>query len=300
MNRGLLASALTIVIWSWVTIFITILSDDFDVITQNFFRYTAGSLFLLLFTVIFARSRLLEARKNLHSFILPAFIVFFFQIVWVQSIYFTTPVTATLLSKIDVVFTTLFSFFIFKGERKLIASKYFLAGCTMALIGVVGVALGKGAEIETEFNLGVLLLLLRSIMWASYIISIRNLVTKIEPLIAAAWIYFFASLLFLPTVLIFGNINRIAEVPLSTNLILFGSGALCVGLGNGLNFTAVKYLGATIPVTLLLLTPFFTGVLSYFFFDELLTPIQVVSGLLIIFGSWVIIRKALVKGAPAG
>ncbi len=300
MNRGLLAVSLTIVVWSWPTIFITILSDDFDVITQNFFRYTAGSLFLLLFAAIFARHQLFAARENFRSFILPAVIVFLFQIVWVQSIYLTTPITASLLSKTDVVFTALLAFLLFRGERVVIASKYFLAGCTLALIGVVGVVFGRATEIRTEFNFGVLLLLLRSLLWASYIISIRNLVTKVEPLIAAAWVYFFASLLFLPSVLIAGDIHQVAEVPLSTNLILFGSGALCVGIGNGLNFTAIKYLGATIPTTLLLLTPFFTGILSYIIFDEVLKAIQVVSGLLIISGCWVIIRKVVTKGVPAG
>ena len=300
MNRGLLAITLTIAIWSWPTIFITILSDDFDVITQNFFRYTAGSLFLLLFATIAARRRLFAARKNLRSFILPALIVFLFQIVWVQAIYLTTPVTATLLSKTDVVFTALLAFLLLRSERAVIASKYFLAGCILALIGVAGVVLGRATEIRTEFNLGVLLLLLRSLLWASFIISIRNLITKIEPLVAAAWVYFFASLLFLPSVLIAGDIHRVAEVPLSTNLVLFGSGALCVGMGNGFNFPAIKYLGATIPTSLLLLTPFFTGILSYIIFDELLKAIQIVSGLLIILGCWVIIRRVVTKGIPAG
>jgi drug/metabolite transporter (DMT)-like permease len=145
----------------------------------------------------------------------------------------------------------------------------------------------------TQFNLGIGLLLLRSLLWACYIISIRNLVTEVEPVIAAAWIFLFATLLFLPTILLWGDIHKITEVPLSTNLILFGSGVLCVGLGHALNYTAIKYLGATLPTTLLLLTPFLAGILAYFICDETLTLAQIISGVVIIFGCWLIIRKVV-------
>ena len=225
--------------------------------------------------------------------------VFIFQIVWVQAIYYTTPTTAVLLSKLDIVFIAILSFFLLKSERRIITSKYFLLGSTLALIGVVGVVLGRNMEIRTEFNLGVALLLIRSLLWAIYTISIRKLVAKVDPLIAATWVFIFASLLFLPTILLFGDIHRIAEVPLSTNLLLFGSGFLCVGMGNAANYTAVKHLGANIPTSLLLITPFLTGIFSYIILGEVLTATQIVSGLLIIFSCWLIIRKVVTGTAPA-
>ena len=294
MNQGLIAVLVTVAIWSWPAIFIKFLSRDFDVITQNFFRYLAGSLFLWLYCATFSRSRLFAIRGNLHSILLPPLLVFLFQIVWVQAIYLTTATTATLLSKLDIIFVALLSLFLLKGERKIIGSKYFLAGSSLALLGVVGVVLGRTTEIRTEFNLGVVLLLVRSLLWSCYIISVRTLVTKVDPIVAATWVFSLATLFFLPMVLILGDIYKVAEVPAYVNLILFGSGGLCVGMGNATNYIATRYLGVTIPATLLLLTPFFTGVFSYLIFAEVLKLPQIFAGLLILFGCWVIIRKVVI------
>ena len=300
MNRGLVAALITVAIWSWPAIFIKFLSRDFDVITQNFFRYLAASLFLWLYCAVFSRPKLFPIRGNLRNILLPSFLVFLFQIVWVQAVYLTTPTTATLLSKLDIVFVALLSFFFLKGERKILGSKYFLMGASLALLGVVGVVLGRATELRTEFNLGVALLLLRSLLWSSYIISVRNLVIKVEPIVAATWVYSFATLFFLPMVLVLGDIYKVAEVPAYVNLILFGSGVLCVGIGNATNYIATRYLGATIPAILLLLTPFLTGVFSYLIFAEVLNLPQILSGLLILLGCWVIIRKVVIGVAWQG
>lgn len=283
-------------IWSWPTIFITLLSDDFDVISQNFFRYSAGTVFLLLCTLIFWRRGFLAARKNLHRFLLPAILVFLFQIVWVEAIYRTTPTTSILLSKLDIIFIAGLCALFFNAERIVVTNRYFIAGAVLALIGVAGFVLGKGEGVGTEFNFGVSLLLLRSLIWGCYTVSIRSLVHKLEPIVIATWVFLLADLFFLPTILLWGDIHRVVEVSTGTNILLFGSGALCVGLGNALNYTSIKRLGATVTSTLLLLTPFIGGILAYFVCDETLTASQIVSGAVIVFGCWVIVRKVIAQG----
>lgn len=298
MNKGIIASISTVIIWSWPPIFISYLSQDFDVITQNLYRYAAGSLFLLIYTLIVSPKKLLlPIKENFGSLLFSSFSVFIFQIVWVKAIYLTTPTTAALFSRLDILFVTLFSFIFLKSEKGIIGSKYFILGASLALLGVAGVVLGRGS-LEAEFNLGIGLLLLRCFLWGGYTVSVRNLVVKVEPIIAATWVYLLASLLFLPTTYFLGDIHRIAEVPLSINLILFGSGVLCVGMGNAANYTAIKHLGVNLPTLFLLLTPFFTGIISYFIFAEKLTPIQIVSGLIIIFSCWLVVSK-VVMGRPA-
>jgi drug/metabolite transporter (DMT)-like permease len=295
LNKGIVASIITILIWSWPTIFITYLSEDFDVITQNLYRYAAASIFLLIYASIASPKKLLlPIKENLGSLLISSFSVFIFQIVWVEAIYLTTPTTAVLFAKLDIVFIALLSLIFLKSERGIVSSKYFILGATLALLGVAGVVLGRGT-VEAEFNLGVGFLLLRCLLWAGYTISVRNLVVKVEPIIAATWVFLFATLLFLPTTYFLGDIHRVAEVPLSVNLILFGSGVLCVGMGNVANYTAIKHLGANLPALLLLITPLFTGIISYFIFGEMLTPIQIVSGLLIIFSCWLVVRKVAMR-----
>ena len=295
MNRGILYGILVVLIWSWVTIFVTLLSDDFDVTTQNFYRYSAGSLFILSMALVFKRREFLQARSKLPRLLLLGFVVFIFQEIWVQSIYWTTPTTAVLLSKLDIVSIASLSALFFVDERRIVKNKFFLLGATLALLGVVGVVLGKGEGLDDQFNIGIGLLLLRSLIWGIYIVSVKALVKKEEPLVAAAWIYLFASIMLLPVAALWGDLSRVVEVPLTTNVMLFGSGALCVGLGNALNFTAIKHIGSTVSTTLLLVTPFTAGVLSYFFCDEELTALQIISGLVIIASCWLIVRKVVAR-----
>ncbi len=253
---------------------------------------------MLIIALIFWRKQLFAARREFCRFLLPTILVFAFQIVWVQAIYLTTPTISSLLSKLDIVFVALFAFFLFKSERKIVASRYFIIGATMALIGVVGVTLGSSQHLESEFNLGIGLLILRALIWASYTFSIKNLVIKVEPFVAATWVFCLASILFLPTVLFLGDIYAVTRVDFHTNLILFGSGALCVGLGNACNYTAIKHLGATLQTTMLLIIPFFVAILSYFIFDEVLTIAQIASGILIILSCWLIMRKVGTNSVP--
>lgn len=291
MNRGLLAALLTVLIWSWPTIFIKFLSTDFDVVTQSFYRYLVASAFLLAYTAIFQRRPLVAAWKDLRRFLLPSLLVFIFQVVWVQGIYLTTPTIAALISKLDVLFVLLLSSLFFASERRIMRSRYLSLGFALAFGGVIGVVLGRGASLPTQFDLGVAFLLLRCLLWASYIVSIRNLVRGVDPLVAATMVYTLASMMFLPTVLIFGDVGKVTAVSATTNLVLFGSGVLCVGLGNAFNYTAIRHLGSSIPTVLLLATPFLTGMFSYLSLHETLTMLQIASGLLLISGCWVIIRK---------
>ena len=297
MNRGLVYAGILVVIWSWVTPFITLLSEDFDVFTQNFYRFLAGGLILLPIALFSRRKEFLEAIKaHWPKLLLLALVVFLVQTAWVKGIYMTTPTTAVLIADVDVVSIALLSALFFEAERDIVRRKYFLAGSALAIVGVIGVALGK-EHAGTEFNAGVALVLARSVLWASYIVSIRALMDKENPLVIAAWVYLLSSILLLPTVLVWGDIGKVTVVPVTTNVLLFGSGALCVGIGNALNFAVIKRLGSTISVTLLLVIPFTTGIISYLIWDETLTAVQIGSGMVIILSCLLIVRKVVTNEA---
>lgn len=290
MDRRLLIGGLLVILWSWTTIFITMLSDDFDVITQNFFRYSSGSLFLLFCTMCFWRKDFLAASRRLPLFLIPAVLVFAFQLVWVKAIYLTAPTVSVLVSKLDLVFVALLAAMFFDSERRVVTNRRFAFGAVLSLLGVMGVTLGRGGEVDGGFTLGIILLLVRCFIWGVYTVILRWFVTKVEPVIAATWVFLIASILFLPTVLVWGDVGSITRTSIEMNIILFGSGALCVGLGNALNYTSIKQLGPTVTTSLLLLTPFIAGIIAFFLCDETLTIVQVFSGVLILVGCWVIIR----------
>ena len=250
-------------IWIWPAILIKILSFYFDNYTQNFYRYLAGSFVLIIINLIFYRKELFNCLKEIKNFIFPTILVFAYQITSVAGIYMLTPTVAVLIGKSSVLFTTLFSFIFFVDERKIIKSKSFIFGSLLAIIGVCGVIIGKGSLHLNSFNLGAILILISSVLWALYTIVIKVRVQKTDPFVSASIIFTMSLPLFFISALLFGNMKTLYTAPRNIILILFLSGIFCVGIANAFNYKSIKLIGTVISSNLILITPFFTAIFSY-------------------------------------
>lgn len=291
MGKGLSYLIITSLIWAWPTIFIKILGNDFDAITQSFFRYAAASVVLFGWTYLFIRKEFMKAIVDFKQFILPAILVVLYQILFVIGIYFTSAIVSNLLTKSSVVFTMLFSFLLFHDEKIIMKSKQFIIGTLLAIIGVSGVIIGRNGLTIDSFNTGVFLLILAALSWGMYTISIKKLVNKIEPFVVTTFVIFFATLLFFPLVIFFGDIGKVFEVSSFTNLLLFGSGILCVGIGNMFYYKDINYLGTARTSSFVLITPLITGIISFFILGEILTLVQILFGVVLIAGCFLLIKE---------
>lgn len=289
---GLLATLVTAFIWAWPTIFIRILSYDFDIFTQSFYRYLSSSLFFFFFSMIFVRDGLRKAARNIRILIIPAILAALFQMSNVAGVYMTNASVVGIANRINVVFIFLFSYLLFEDERRIIRSRHFLIANIFVIAGIMGLALGA-PDLELEFNLGLVFVILGAIFWAAYIISLKRIVNTVGPLGANPFIQLFAALIFLPFVLIVGNITRVASVTSGINLLLIISGVLCVGLGNITNYIAIGHLGSTIPANILSFKPILTIMFAYILLGEVLTITQLLSGMLLLLGCWIIVRKVI-------
>ncbi|MGB9597495.1 MAG: EamA family transporter, partial [Candidatus Poribacteria bacterium] len=86
----------------------------------------------------------------------------------------------------------------------------------------------------------------------------------------------------------FGDIGSINSVPLKTNILLFGSGILGVGVGNVFYYYAVRYVGTSISSIFFLLLPFSIGILGFLILNETLTFIQIIAGIFSVLGCWMV------------
>jgi len=279
-------------IWIWPAILIKILSFYFDNYTQNFYRYLAGSFVLIIINLIFYRKELFNCLKEIKNFIFPTILVFAYQITSVAGIYMLTPTVAVLIGKSSVLFTTLFSFIFFVDERKIIKSKSFIFGSLLAIIGVCGVIIGKGSLHLNSFNLGAILILISSVLWALYTIVIKVRVQKTDPFVSASIIFTMSLPLFFISALLFGNMKTLYTAPRNIILILFLSGIFCVGIANAFNYKSIKLIGTVISSNLILITPFFTAIFSYIIFREVLTLYQILSGIILLIGCSILMRAA--------
>lgn len=277
-------------IWIWPAIIIRILGSHFDNLTQNFYRFLAASVVLIIINLLCYKEEFLKGLRNIKNFIFPTVLIFVFQIIWVRGLYILTPTVAVLISKSNVLFVTLFSFLLFKDERAIIKSRAFISGSLLAIIGVVGVIIGRSNLLLNDFNLGVLLMLIGAVLWALYLIVVKKRVRKTEPLVVAGIVYTLSIPLFFISSLFWGDLSKILKAPPGINILLFVSGILCVGMANAFNFKSIKLIGTAISSTFVLVTPFFTGVASYFIFKEVLTIQQILFGIILIIGCAILWR----------
>ncbi len=280
-------------LWTWTPIFVKLLSFHFDNFTQNFYRYFAGSLVLIIISLIFYRKKLFDCLNEIKSFILPAILLFVFQTAFVAGIYMLTPTVAALISRSSVFFTIIFSFIFFADERRIIKSTSFIFGSFLAIIGVCGVIIGKGSLYLASFNFGAALMLISSVAWALYTIVMKTRLQKTDPFVSASIIFTLVLPLFLVFALLFGNINNIktlSTAPKGIILILFLSGIFCVGMGNVFNYKSIKLIGVVISSNFRLITPFFTAIFSYIIFKEVLTVYQILFGAILLVGCSILMK----------
>lgn len=281
--------------WIWPPIFIKYLSSYFDDFTQNFYRYLSAVVFLLTFSLINYRDEFIKSLRNLKQFILPTLLVCTFQTLWVRGICLLEPGVVAFVHRSNALFVVLFSFILFEDERKIIKSRYFVAGSLMAIAGVAGVIVGRYGVRFDNLDLGIVLILLCGIGWALYLITVKKIVRKTNTLVSVSIIFSLATPFFFIGSFFFGDIGAVFETPALVNVFLFVSGICCVGIANAFNYKSIKMIGTAISSNFILITPFFTAILSYYIFGETLTFWQIISGVVLIVGCLLLLRSARVS-----
>ena len=288
MRKGILYLLGAAVAWSWPNVMIRILKADFDIFTQSFYQYIGASIFLFAVGFIFTRKKMIHAAVNLKILLIPSLIMTVNQVFYTAGVFMTSAVVASMIGRLNAVVIPALSLAFYLDERQIVKSKGFILGSLVAFVGVAGVILGKGQNVEGGFNIGVAFVLISTLSWSVYAVYIKKIIRLIDPLAIISYVSLISIALFLPLVLKFGDLGSIGNVPLKTNLLLFGSGILGVGVGNVFYYYAVRYVGTSVSSIFFLLLPFSVGILGYFVLGETLTIMQIVAGFLSIVGCWMV------------
>lgn len=299
MRKGVFSLLATAFVWSWPNVMIRMLKTDFDVFTQSFFRYIAASTFLFAVGLIFSRRSIAYAAGNIKMLLIPALIMAAHQAFFTAGIFMTSAVVSSLVGRLNVILIPALSCIFYEDERRVVGNKNFIMGAVLALIGVVGVVLGKKVVVADGFGLGVVFIIMGTLCWSVYAVYIKKLVRSIDPLAIIAFVSLLSICFFLPVVLIFGDIHKITQVTRGTQILLFGSGILGVGIGNVFYYHAIKHVGTSIASVFFLLLPLSVGIIAYFVLNETLTRLQITSGAILVLGCWVVMKLAKNKTLPA-
>ncbi len=287
--------------WSLQPLFMRWFAAYYDPWTQNAFRFSAAAICVLI----------LGKTRGILTFRLPRAAWLAIAMVSIANIAqqtffawtyeFIYPSVAILVARTDIIFICIISFIVFPDERSIIRSPRFLIGAALALGGVMVVLFGRDPEIldklevaSTTFWIGVFISTLYALSCASYSVTIKSAMRRIDPLICFIHVCWISSVVFTICALIFGNISDLWLSRPETSSTLWTdpitwmliTGITSIAIAHPFLYAALRGLKAVVAVTLLMLLPFITCTLSAVVYDDRLTIVQGLGGLTVIVGAW--------------
>lgn len=268
--------------WTVGPIFIKMLSGPLDVWTQNMARYAVACVFWLPFLLLYGRRGI--TRSLLMKALIPAAFNVAMQTCWAGAFYYEQPAFMVLLSRTSVLWVGLFSLVFFIDERRLFKSPLFWIGTLLAVTGLAGVILSNPRfEMTTSWK-GIALALGASLGWAAYAVSVKIVFRGVDSRLSFSLITIYTVLGLSALAMLLGRPAALLELSLPQVSYVVISGVTAIALAHVFFYAAIHRIGATIPSMINLLTPFSVLVLSRIFFDEHLTAVQWVFGVILIVG----------------
>jgi len=159
-------------------------------------------------------------------------------------------------------------------------------GCTLIVIGVIGIVWGAGGNIGTTQNIGHLLFLSAGLAWACYTVAMRR--ARLDGLHAASLAATVSLALYLPIYLYFAG-TSVFQAPLSDIALQAAVQGFLTGIVALLLYgRMVSILGATSGAAFLALTPAMTALMGIPILGELPSAIDWMAIALISLGVYVV------------
>ena len=206
-----------------------------------------------------------------------------------QSLFFnglvlTTTVNASLIMTSNPIFVLIAATFLLKEKlstRKIVGILLGLAGA------IVLIQMQEVKKEATNPSLGNLLVLINAISYGMYLMVIKPVMAKYKPVTIIKWGFTFGVLMVLP----FGW-NQLSEIDLDMPANMWGSIAFVVlfttFLAYLLSIFALKNVQASVVSSFIYLQPIITAILSFAILDQTLNLVQILSGITIFVGVYLV------------
>ncbi|MBM7616065.1 DMT family transporter [Alkaliphilus hydrothermalis] len=256
---------------------------EFPPFSLTFLRFFFASIMIFVVMVKYEKRDWRLKKEDYPVMILLGLIgMVGYHILFFMALKYTTAVNASMIAATNPLLTTLMAV-VFLKEKMGITR---ITGILIALAGVV-MTISRG-EISVlrnfAFNKGDILMLMGVTCWAIYSIISRSVMTKYSPLILTTYSFILCTLFTLP----FAILENPSSYLGNTTMLGWG-GVLYMAIfpstiGYLVQQTAIKEIGPSRTAIFINLVPVFSMILSVIILKENITPISILSGLLIVFG----------------
>ncbi|MBM4029092.1 MAG: DMT family transporter [Planctomycetes bacterium] len=278
------ASLGALLCWTLGPLFIKYLSGHTDSWTQNALRYAVASLFWLPF-LVHSSSQGRFATRTWRRAILPSIANVAMQSLWAAGFYYIGPAFMALLSKTSILWVASFSLLVFPEERPLVRSVRFWLGLLLSVAGLVGVIAFKDDFMATGTLTGIAIALAQAFMWGVYTISVRIAFRDIDSRASFSVMSIYTAAGLAACAFLFGAPAQALALDARAWIAVVISAVTAIALGHTLYYAAIKRIGATIPMLVILAQPFVVLSLSSVIFHERLNGVQLLFGGALLVGS---------------
>jgi drug/metabolite transporter (DMT)-like permease len=211
------------------------------------------------------------------------------QIFFIGGLNLTTPINSSIIMISNPIMVFIFTVIVFKTRITTLR----ITGLVFAITGALMILLYRGNfELGSETVTGDLFTLINSASWAIFVVMVKPVMQKYNTVTAMRWMFLFGSIYIIPVGL---------PDALSTNWAAFNDYAwfaltfvvvATTFFAYLLNVYGLVGLSANTVSAYIYLQPFLASLFAIMLGEDRLTPIKVVSGILIILGLYFINRRS--------
>ncbi len=235
-------------------------------------------------------------KKDIPLFILCAITgIAINQLLFIKGLSITYSIHASLLMLCTPLFITITAFFFLKEKISLPVIGGLALGITGAVMLITAKEItGNGSNVI----LGDVMIALNAVSYAIYFVLVKPLILRYTPLQVLRWAFTFGTIFILP----FGW-NQFIEAPWSsfshTEYIAIAFVViLATFLGYLLNIYGLTHLQASAAGTYIYSQPIFATLVAVLFLNEAITPVKIISALMIFAGVFLVQKSKLRRSRP--
>ena len=245
----------------------------------------------LLFWVLsfFVKSERVEKKDLLRMLLLAIFGIVVNQVFFIYGLSLTHPINSAIIMVSNPIMVFIFTLILFKERITFLK----FSGLSIAVVGALTLLLFKGNfDFGSETMAGDLMTLINSASWAIFIVTVKPIMKKYNTVTVMKWLFLFGSFYMLPIGLkdtlqtnwhnfTYNAVFSIVFVVVATTFLAYL-----------LNLYGLKELSSSTVSMYIYLQPFLASIFAILMGEDKLTIIKIFSGILIIFGLYLVNFKS--------
>ena len=291
-TKATLALIGAVVSWSLGPLFLKYFTPYIDAWTTNGIRYSTAALVYLTY-FIFWRKKGFPPSQLWKTALIPTIVNVLGQILWALTPYYIDPGLMAFLVRLSTLWAVIGSFFLFHDERRAIATPLFWIGFILSVGGFIGLVLGGNHSFSGATAIGITLIVLCSLFWAGYQISIRCYLSDVNAPTAFGMVSSLTALCLFILMFPTGHPQQALTMPWQVSILVIISAMVSIATAHVLFYFAIRRIGVAISSSTNLGGAFITAIISRFIFGEVLTPIQWLGGGVLIIGGICLVRTQI-------